>query len=103
MDTTYYDFKLPDQNLLNNYYHNQWIELPIIYNFVVNVFDDHSISKDGWSNDTRVVHFASYPKPWNKSAKQNRKSLAAFESVAIRRQYFAAMVSEYGWKNLDTF
>ncbi len=103
MDTTYYELKLPDQNLLNNYYHNQWIELPMIYNSIVNLLDDNFMSKDDWNNDTRILHFASHPKPWDKNAKSNAKSAVAFESTSIWRQYFAAMVSEYGWKNMDIF
>jgi len=98
MDTTYYDLKLPDQNLLNNYYYNQWVELPMIYNSVVNLLDEHFISKDDWNNDTRIVHYASHPKPWDKSATKNIKSSTAFEPTSIWHQYFAAMFSEYGWK-----
>jgi len=73
MDTTYYDLKLPDQNLLNNDHYNQWVELPMIYNLIVNLLDEHFISKHDRNNVTRIVHFASHPKPWEKSAKKKHK------------------------------
>ena len=94
---SYYDLTYPQQNLLNKYFRDQWVQLPSAFNMLEHLNGKHPI----WVNQTenlRIIHFAGSHKPWDALHSTKRKK---FNADLIWRRFFTILVTENGWQKED--
>jgi lipopolysaccharide biosynthesis glycosyltransferase len=96
-DKSYYDLKLAEQNLLNEYYHGRWLGLPVTYNLIITFAKRNDIWKVN-RPDARVIHFAGIQKPW---ATCGDKCNSLHPDEKLWRSTFASAATIHDWTKAD--